>query len=289
MNRTEYIGSSDARDILSGDWDRVYRKKKGIDPEPDLSDSFAVQMGLLTEDFHLGWTFKRMREADGNGWQFSKKPPKGDQHFSTYQPDGSAAILGSHPDALTKNPATASVYPVEAKLTGRWKNANEAADYFMPQLQHHMICWDTDLLLFSVVVGTNEPERIWVGYSPEWASHYIDRCKAFWDKHIVAGIQPAPQLLDQAKQAKPIVPTKVADSVPLNGWKRRSLDGDNRAPLLIDKYVETKEAVREHDEAKASLKALMRDDENELYSDRLVLKRDKRGAIRFTLREPETA
>lgn len=289
MDRTTYIGSSDARDILSGDWDRLYKRKLGLEAAPDFSDNFAVQLGLATEDFHLDWTIRKLNEEKGGGFLHSKAAEDGAQHWSAFKPDQAFTdmTLGSHPDALIRDTA-GRVYPLEVKITARWKTADAAADFYMPQLQHHMLCWGTDVMLFSAICGTNDPERIWVGASKEWQEHYVSRCDAFWG-HVEGEIPPAPVFFDQAKKAQPIVPIRLADSVPRNGWKKRSLDGDNRAPALIDTFLTTKDAVKSHESAKKELKALMRTDENELYGDRLTLKRAANGSIRFTVHDNKEA
>lgn len=284
MDRTKYIGSSDARDILSGDWDRLYRLKTGLLEPDDLSDNFKVQLGILTEDFHLDWSLRRLMEQRGEGWKATKQTKDGDQHFVEFVPDETAhqPLLGSHPDQLLCGP-TQEVYPMEVKHTGRWRNAEEAADFYMPQLQHHMLCWGTSMLLFSVIVGTEEPQRLWIGASKQWQDHYIDRCDEFWG-HLSRKEPPAPVFYDSTVPT-PIVPTKVKDSVPINGMKKRSLEGSNSAMAMIDEFITTKEAVATHEKVKKDLKALMQDDEKELYSDRLTLKRDARGAIRFKIHD----
>ncbi|MFD2175673.1 hypothetical protein [Rhodobacter lacus] len=285
MDRSTYIGSSDARDILEGSFDRLYREKMGLQARPDLSDSFAVQIGRLTEDFHLDWTLRRLNEERGQAeFEWSKSythPDKGElQHYAELEVDG--VPFGSHPDALLRHISTGTVLPIEVKMTGRWGSAEEASDYYMPQLQHHMLCWGVDKLLFSVVVGTSEPERIWVGFSQDWADHYIAQAKRFW-AHITDKSPPAPAFFDDTR--KPTVPTAIKDSVPINGFKRRCIANDNFAQGMVGEFIETKKAANRHEQIKTDLKELMKPDENELYSDVITLKRDKRGAIRITVKE----
>lgn len=283
VDRKLYIGSSDAQDIMSGKYDRLYKLKKGLIEEDDLSDTFPVQLGKHVEDFHLDWTTRKLNEQKGGSYKFSKEAKPGEQHWAVFTPDDSFnyPILGSHPDALLRD-VTGVVYPIEVKITGRFRDASEAADFYMPQLQHHMLCWNTDLILFSVIVGTSEPERIWVGASEEWQKYYLDKCDTFWG-YLKADMAPPPQMYDDPKQAK--VPNSVKATVPLNGFKKRSLDGDNSAPTLIRDFILTKREVDRHGKIKEDLKGLMRDDENELYTDGFVMKRDARGAIRITVKD----
>ena len=194
MERHEYIGSSDAREILSGDWQNLYALKLGLREPPDLTDNFKVQFGAFTEPFHMDWTLKRINEeAPGHLLSKGAETKSGFiQHFSSFQPSESTTgiTIGSHPDALLRTPA-GLVYPVEVKHTGRFGSAEEAADFYMPQLQHHMLAWGTDRILFSVIIGNEEPERIWVGYSRQWADHYIGRCDQFW-RRVMEKNPPAP-------------------------------------------------------------------------------------------------
>lgn len=288
--RNTYIGSSDASDILAGNFDRLWREKMGIVERPDLDDSFPVQLGRLTEDFHLDWTIKRLSEERGYDFTWSKAQKNGKQHFAwqTFSnPDPSKRSfqipLGSHPDAIVKSDH-GNALPMEVKITGRFRNADEAAQFYMPQIQHHLICWSADTLLFSVVCGTSEPERIWVGHSPEWQDHYIEQCAKFWH-YIEAETAPAPMLFGDASPTMPKIPAKIADSVPLNGFKRRSLADSNQAPALIEEFLITKKQAARHDEVKKELKEMMREDENELYHDALVIKRSKSNSILFQIKD----
>lgn len=291
-DRTSYIGSSDARDILSGDWDKLWRKKMGLIPEDDLTDNFAVQLGAHVEPFHIDWTVGRLNQEHANGFLWSKGPnslgplnENDEQHFSLATTQAGTPI-GSHPDALLKHVSTGEIYVLEVKHTARWGNADEAAQFYMPQLQHHLYAWGKERLLFSVIVGNSEPERLWIGQSTEWVEHYVDRCDAFWT-HVRENRAPSPVFFDGP--AKAIVPTKVADSVPINGFKRRDISGDNYAQALVPEFLETQRAAKRHDQIKDELKKLMAKDENELYSPALTLKRDARGAIRITVRDEDGA
>lgn len=294
LDRSAYIGSSDARDILSGDWDRLWRRKRGLLPPDDLSDVFHVQLGKVVEPFPIDWTVGRLNQERGPGsFLWSKAPsvdgptqPEDDsQHFGMATTEAGTPI-GSHPDALLRFTATGEVWPLEAKHTARWGHAEEAAQFYMPQLQHHLYAWGKDRLLLSVIVGNAEPERLWIGALPDWIAHYVAACDRFW-RHVTENRAPAPRFFDAG--AGPLVPGRIADSVPINGFKRRDISGDNHAQALVPEFLETRRAAARHDAIKEELKGMMRDDENELYSEALLLRRDKRGAIRITVREDAVA
>lgn len=154
----------------------------------------------------------------------------------------------------------------------------------MPQLQHHLYAWGAERLLFSVIVGNQEPERLWIGASSEYISHYVSRCDAFW-QHMREDRAPSPAFFGASSEVK--VPQAVKDSVPINGFKRRDISMDNMAQALIPEFIETKKAAQRHEQIKDDLKALMKPDEAELYSPQITLKRDKRGAIRITVKDED--
>lgn len=295
IDRTRYIGSSDARHIISGDYLRVYKEKMGL--APPFEPSFAMQLGLLVEEFHLDWTINQLNEQVGGGYKFSKHvdpqhtpgedaPIAAVQHYAEFTATDyeHQPVLGSHPDALGRD-LHGNVFPIEVKITGRFRNTEEAADFYMPQIQHHLLCWNAERLLFSVICGTNEPERIWIGYSEQWRQHYLERCNVLWH-HIKAEIPPAPLMTDLDRAT---VPKPIANTVPFDGMTQREMTGSNRWKAISAEFLETKEAVARHDKAKADLKGMMGDDERRIYDDQLELKRDKRGAIRINILKKEKA
>lgn len=288
MERSEYIGSSDARDILTGNWDWLYRLKKGLVEPPDLTRNFKVQLGKLTEEFHIDWTLAALAEELQRGTKFiwskgtTDKQQVMKQHFASLKPNSASTgvKLGSTPDALFK--IDDAQFAVEAKHTGR--SFSDALDFYMPQMQHHMLCWGHDKILFSAIVGNSEPERAWVGYSESWAEQYITRCDDFW-RHVAENHPPSPSFIGSKTEV--IMPTNVKDTIPIDGMKKRDVSRDNRFKAIAAEFIETKPLVAKHNKAKDDLKAMMADDERELYSDELTLTRNKAGSILFKIHEKD--
>ena len=52
---------------------------------------------------------------------------------------------------------------------------------------------------------------------------------------------------------------------------------------LVESYFHTSRYHSEHEETKKELKSLIAPNERELYSDKLSLRRDKRGSIRIVI------
>src|SRR5712671_2801246 len=57
--RRKFIGASDVPKIMKGEWYQLWLVKTGRSTSEDLSDVFAVQMGLVTEDLNLDWYTRR--------------------------------------------------------------------------------------------------------------------------------------------------------------------------------------------------------------------------------------
>lgn len=282
-DRKTYIGSSDAVEILKGNFGKLFAQKMGTAPESPTT--FPMALGKHVEPFHLDWSLRELVDESSVPWEFSKET-KEHQHFASFEPTGfkNNPRLGSHPDAVIRQKGdSGTLYPFEAKLTARFSSVEEAAQFYMPQLQHHMLCWGAPQLLFSVIIGTKEPQRAWIGTSTAWAHNYIEKCRLFW-AILRSGKAPAPFI---ESVGSPIVRAEIADTVPINDLTRRNLSTNNRAITLVSKYVRTKKIVAEHEKIKSELKDLMKPTEGELYCDGFKMKKDKRGVIRFHVSDEE--
>lgn len=269
MNRCDYIGSSDARDIMSGNWLELYNKKMGLIEEENLSDNFKVQLGIQTETFHLDWLQKQLDEKFPGVYCMQLGP----HHYLEEQFFSINGICGSHPDAILTEPSETQTL-VEVKHSGTFRSLDELCDFYMPQIQHHLYVWGVDHLVFSAIRGNEPPAQIWVERNEDYIEHYISLCSIFWEH--VQNSNPPPTDLG----LEPL-PQKTFDAIKRDGMVRRDISTDNHAQVLINQYKETKEASEIHAWAKKEMKSLMKPDESELYCDDLVLKRNKAGSILF--------
>src|SRR5215217_726813 len=77
VNRSSYIGGSDARTILGKDESaliRLWKEKRGeIEPE-DLSGNLLVQFGCATEDLNRRWFERETRRRLGGIQRFIRHP-----------------------------------------------------------------------------------------------------------------------------------------------------------------------------------------------------------------------
>ncbi len=270
IDRTRYIGSSDAKDILDGNWHQLWLKKTGRAEPEDLSDKFNVQLGVHTEDFHLDWTIRRMIEAGEISHELAGL------RQAAPSPDGADFIV-SHVDAMVCLDGEHHA-PVEAKHSSGKRRIDELLEWYMPQMQHHLWCTEAAKGVVSVIQGNLEPERVWIGRSQEWIEVYRAACTRFW-AHVTTDTPPSKNSPGVA-----IAPA-MRDAIPVNGMVRRCADTDN---MFIDRartMIDCEANWRSYDAAKKDLKAMMGKEDGELYSAILTLKRSRSGAIRFTFHE----
>lgn len=275
MDRSTYIGSSDAADLLAGRWRKVFLEKWGRVEREDLSDNFKVQLGVFTEGFHLDWTLMRLRESGEGFTELSRQT-------TVCHPDH--GFIASTPDALIQC-GIGDKTPVEVKHSSGSRSMDEMLAYYMPQIQHHLLCTGAPMLLFSVIQGNSEPERRWVGASPEWAEHMLTVYRAFWHD-FTGGIEPGRNTpADQL-----VTPAPPASKVPVDGMVARDATGDNLFTAMAQQFIETREAHAQHEAAKKTLKAEVKANEREVFIPGLItLKRNKAGSIGFTVPAPVAA
>lgn len=253
--RKQGIGSSDAKKIVDGDWLELWKDKTGVEEwKPTVQQQFAMDCGSALEPVILNRTAYRFQ-----GTINSKIP-------TAYIGEGGpgSVMLISHADGYFSNAEES--FGVEAKAHGGYKDIDELVEYYMPQLQHHMIVHNEQRWLLAVVFG-----QFWrfdyqmVVRDQEWCDQYMKMCADFW-AHVESGFEP----LDDGvkKGAKHIIAKKAVDFTGHNQWA-----------VFADDYILCKESAGLFEEAKAGLKELMPDDASYAHGHGMQIKRAKNGAL----------
>ncbi len=264
-DRKSYLGSSDAISICDrSKWLDLYKIKMGISEPPDLSDEFKVQLGAYTEPFHLTWLKKMKPEL-----KFSFDNEDGEQHHCIYNYSGDCMKLGSTPDAIIKGEEKALV---EVKHCGaHYRNTDNVIQFYMPQLQHHLMCWGLDNILFSAIIGNQNPVPTWVKYSEEWGNWYIEECKSF--SSYIKSSCPPPELSSGNE-----VPTPVRNSVLINEMKQRDVSSSNQIRDMIARINVLSAGESELKEVKAEMKDQVLDSDSMIFIPELfTYKRNAKG------------
>jgi len=257
-NRSEGIGSSDAKRLIDGDWHRLYLEKVGEAEPEDLSGVFRVQLGIHTEAFHLDWL---ERKYDCR----LERPAH--RHYHAEHTFMFAHLDGWH---------TAKSVPVETKHTSSGQNLRDKAVYYMPQLQHTMAVTGAPFILFSIIAGNTEPEWCEVTRNEDYINELLQIERSFW-WHVEN--QVPPEITPTAKLAEV---QRIGVTTKIDGLRPYDMTGNNQWAVHAADYITHAEAARLFDQAKAGLKELVPADASECTGSGITIKRDKRGALRFS-------
>ena len=255
MNRLGFIGGSDTVQIMQGNWLELWQIKTGRIQSPDLSENIAVQLGSFTEDFNLRWFEKQNNVVLGG-------------HQSEYQMDVDGVPVKGTVDATLNDLAI-----VEAKHTNPYKSMEDVIEYYMPQIQTYVHISGCDGCYLSVIFGNSRWESAYIAYDQNYFQSMWAVVADFW-RHVTMDIDPVGY-----------EPPKVGiDSIQIDGMVRRDASKDNAFVDMAHTYVENEAYAKSFESAKKSLKDMVARNEREVYCDILSVKRDKRGALRFTTR-----
>ncbi len=257
LNRSEGIGSTDAKRIAENDWHALYLEKVGLREPDDLSGVFKVQLGIHTERFHLEWQAKR----HGVAITYPEVRFYHAQH----------AFMFGHVDGWLTGADTF----IEAKHSNGRAELREKAQYYMPQLQHMMAVTGRSFCHFSLIAGNNEPDWCIVERQDEYVEQLIGLEQSFW-WHVENKVPP--EITPTGKQAEL---ARIVPAIPIDGRRNYDMSHNNVWCIEVPTYLDTKDAAERHEKAKKAIKDAVPDDAAECTGHGITVKRDKRGALRF--------
>lgn len=241
------IGASDSRYIIEGRWHELWLLKTSRAEGPDLSDVFAVQMGHATEQLNLDWYKRRIgHEVTMRGLaSASVKYPFLRCTLDGYDFDDKAVVEAKHVNGFSK------IEDVVARYT--------------PQVQHQMIVTGARKAILSVIIGTNEPERIPIEFDEFFANEYIEKCREFW-QHVVEDRAP--------EQGAPM---DIVPAIPISDMRTVDMSGSNSWATHAADWLTNKEAAKVFDGAAKELKKLVEADVSRAHGAGIEIKRSARG------------
>jgi len=237
---------------MQGKWLELWNIKTGRTESEDLSDNIAVQLGILTEPFNLSWFEKRNDCAL-------------EHHQREYR------------KAIGKVPAQGTIDAmwdsriVEAKHTHAFNSMDTLIEYYMPQIQLYAHLAGAEGIHLSVIFGNNKWEDAYVRYDDEYFNSMWAVVSDFWN-YVLRDQQPIAVT----------VPQISIEAIEVDDMVIRNATQDNAFVDAAHTYIENEAASRSFDTAKKDLKAMVADNEREVYCGTLSIKRSKNGALRFT-------
>ena len=239
------IGASDAMKIVSGDWYPLWQNKTGAVPDEDLSDVFAVQLGLVTEELNLNFGERRTG--------------------ATIVRRGEAIISKEYPFLR----CTLDGFDVGNKTVWQAKHVNgyckidEVRAKYVPQVTHEMIVTGCRKAILSVIIGTFEPVFEMVDLDDFFANEYIEKAREFWG--YVERKEAPPK-------GAPVEPPPVPSVMRVV-----SMEGNNAWSTFAADWLANKVPAKKFETAAKELKAMMEPDVREATGHAIKIVRTKAG------------
>jgi hypothetical protein len=255
MKRTGFIGGSDCVRIMQGEWLELWQIKTGRSEGEDLSGNLAVQLGIHTESFNLNW-FEKQHGCILHNHQFEIEEQ-----------------IGSVPaKGMIDGMWHGSI--VEAKHTNSHTNMEAIIERYMPQLQLYCHLSKASGAFLSVIFGNGKWESSYVAYDQEYFNSMWAVVSDFWG-YVLRDEEPVG-----------IDPPQISiDKIAVDEMVRRDASQDNEFVSRAHDYIQHEAAAKAFDTAKKDLKAMVADNEREVYCDLLTIKRNKAGSLLFTVRK----
>lgn len=244
--RRKGIGGSDAAAIVAGGeaWWQLWMEKTGRAEGVDLSDNFQVQLGHATEKLNLDWYELKTGRAVTR---------RGEVIISAEHPMLRCTLDGFDAEAATV---------VQAKHVNGFSKSEELVARYTPQVTHEMIVAQVPNGILSVIIGTNDPQRLPIDYDAFFADEYIERAREFWS-FVAADKEP---------------PGAPALAVPQpKALRKVDMTGNNLWADLAFQWGECRGPAKQFKDAEAGLKKLIEADVAEAWGHGIIAKRDGRG------------
>lgn len=262
QDRKGFVGGSDARRIIEGDWLALYEEKVGIRQPDDLSDIFRVQLGVWTEPFHFAWLRDKLLMKIGT------KAPR-IQHPSL--PWMQASVDGWWLEHDTF---------IELKHTNERATARSVCETYQPQMAHYCAVMGVSHGYISFIAGNQDPVICKVEPSRTYIDELVELEANFW-WHVENEIAP-----DSEMHAENFAEVHAqAANLKVNDLRFVDMTGNNHWADLALALIETKDARDTHEKAKDELKKLVAKDVGEATGHGVTIKRDARNALRVTIKE----
>ena len=258
MERKGFIGGSDMNRIMNADWHELWLVKTGRQEPDDLSDNLAVQLGSYTEQFNIDW--------------FKKNHP---MLIDVVNEQKEFKMLWQ--DIPLKGTVDAIVKPdhaiLECKHTYEYNTMENCLRQYMPQMQFYMWLAQSSSCYLSIIFGNRKWECVNVSADKDYLERMQVHLSEFW-RCVSEDTEPFQ------------TPAPVSiDKVLVDNMVRRDATGDNHFIALCHDYINSQEQAQVFESAKSDLKAMVGDNEREVYCDLLTIKRDKRGSLRITAKQ----
>jgi hypothetical protein len=263
--RMGFIGGSDAVKIIRGDWHDLYNEKIGQAQPADLSHLFNVQLGTYTEEFNLAWFEQEY------GVQVIATQPEYKKTIEGIPFKATLDGIIADPESIDRD----HYIGVECKHTSSFKKFDDILTYYYPQIQLYMKVADLSHMYLSVIFGNQWECKLVSQDEAEWL-RMLPIFRDFWG-HVLKKQPPVAEMPNE-------LPTNV-HHMTLDNMVARDASKDNSFRNYEANYIENVWGNKQFEVAKNELKSLVLSNEREVFTDKLSIKRNKRGALTIKIKE----
>ena len=258
MDRKGFLGGTDAKRIMDGDWHQLWLEKTGQAEAVDLSGVFAVQLGRATEAFHLDWI--NVRDDLG------LSPPSNRVHHPVH------TFMAANIDAWS---TTRSSF-VDTKHSNGSATKESMAAMYLPQFAHYCNVFDVDHGWLSFIAGNDDPVLVKVTPPLLYRDELIEHELRFW-WHVTEGV--APDIIPNASLARTVGRAK---NVLLDDMRTVDMTGKNQWASYAADYILNIDGAEKFEAAKKGMKEMVGADVREAHGHGIRIKRNKAGSLLFS-------
>ncbi len=258
MDRKGFIGGTDAKRILDGDWHKLWMEKTGRQQPENLTGVFRVQLGIWTEEFHLDWINRRDDLA------LVALPNRVHHPKHTF--------MAANIDRWSHTLATF----VDSKHSNGFATKESMAEMYQPQFAHYCNVFDVDHGWLSFIAGNDDPVLVKVQPSLAYREELIEHELRFW-WHVLEDV--APEIIPTAALTRTVGRAK---EVKLDDMRTVDMSGNNSWASHAADYLFHSESAGKFDAAKKALKELVEADVREAKGHGICIKRNKAGSLLFS-------
>lgn len=253
--RRKYLGATDAKKIMDGNWLELWQDKKGI--TPPIAKTLPMLIGTHLEGLHRYWFGVETDYAVG------------------YDPEDPLLVhpsidyLACHIDGMLignqDDDEDIPLRPWEGKCTNPFTNMDKMVEYYYHQLQHIMLVTGSDDIEFSVIFLNNRMEHCTIEADMQWQETYIDQAGQFWE-YIIDDVEP-PNM-------------NAVFEVPHEDRKVRRISLESN-PQFVEAgkiWVANQAAAKDFDKAAKAVKQAVPEDALTAYSDEIYVTVGSNGA-----------
>lgn len=284
--RRLHLHAGDAAALMAGDFRKVYRRIKGLDPEEDLSGEFRVQLGSYTEPFGLWWTEK----MTGREVEYHSDNPltRYIWHALTGREANPELVVSADYPFMAVNLDAISTTPqghravLDAKHVARSGDA-EILRYTPAGVFQATVC-GLDWWGLALIVGNKWEPPIFQEVDPLYQATLIARARECWgyierseeppEAAPVAPPKPQPKLREVI--VPPSNPAMLDLLCRQNNWLSAALEE-------IPKFIGTEAAAKAHAIAREHIKEAIPEDVGLVRYGRFKASRSKVGSITMTV------